>query len=528
MANVLKHEEQEQIRALGRLGWSLRRIEEATGVRRETIARYLRWSGIRLRRPRGRKLGPNAASEVATDPGAVPAADSKPASEVATDLERSRPARCASLCEPHREWITSALEQDRNAVAIWQDLVDQHGFTGRYNSVKRYVRELRGSTIILAHPTIVTAPGEEAQVDYGDGPMVRHPETGKYRRTRLFAMTLAWSRKAVWLLTWKSSSKIWCELHAEAFRRLGGVVGVVVLDNLREGVIEPDVYDPTLNPLYRDFLVHYGVVALPARVGHPDRKGKVESSIGYAQKTPLKGQRFETLEEAQAHLDRWSERWADTRIHGTRKRQVAVMFQEERPHLKALPLEPFRFYQHGSRTVHLDGCVEVEAAYYGAPPGWIGREVHVQWDGLRVRLVDPKTGTLLRELAKKPRGWREVHPDDRPAKTPASTEQLLVRARNAGKSIGILCEQIHGRSEEAGVRRILGVLSLVKKHGAASTDAACAAALEVGYPDYRFVKKWLARHPVAPLTLRQVDPLIRGLVEYRELFLRLSSTQPSP
>jgi transposase len=447
---------------------------------------------------------------------------------VATDLERSRPARCASLCEPHREWITSALEQDRNAVAIWQDLVDQHGFTGRYNSVKRYVRELRGSAIILAHPTIVTAPGEEAQVDYGDGPMVRHPETGKYRRTRLFAMTLAWSRKAVWLLTWKSSSKIWCELHAEAFRRLGGVVGVVVLDNLREGVIEPDVYDPTLNPLYRDFLVHYGVVALPARVGHPDRKGKVESSIGYAQKTPLKGQRFETLEEAQAHLDRWSERWADTRIHGTRKRQVAVMFQEERPHLKALPLEPFRFYQHGSRTVHLDGCVEVEAAYYGAPPGWIGREVHVQWDGLRVRLVDPKTGTLLRELAKKPRGWREVHPDDRPAKTPASTEQLLVRARNAGKSIGILCEQIHGRSEEAGVRRILGVLSLVKKHGAASTDAACAAALEVGYPDYRFVKKWLARHPVAPLTLRQVDPLIRGLVEYRELFLRLSSTQPSP
>src|SRR5206468_3781424 len=142
MANVLKHEEQEQIRALGRLGWSLRRIEEATGVRRETIARYLRWSGIRLRPPRGRKLGSNAASSVATDPGSPPVADSKPASEVATDLERHRAARAGqsiSLCEPYREWITSALEQDRNAVAIWQDLVDQHGFSGRYNSVKRYV-----------------------------------------------------------------------------------------------------------------------------------------------------------------------------------------------------------------------------------------------------------------------------------------------------------------------------------------------------------------------------------------------------
>jgi len=185
MANVLKHEEQEQIRALGQLGWSLRRIEEATGVRRETVARYLRWAGIRLRRPRGRKLGPKAASEVANDPGPSPGADSKPASVVATDLERPRPGRSPSLCEPHREWISSALEQDRNAMAIWQDLVDRHGFGGRYNSVKRFVRELPGSAVLLAHPTIVTAPGEEAQVDYGDGPMVRHPETGKYRRTRL-------------------------------------------------------------------------------------------------------------------------------------------------------------------------------------------------------------------------------------------------------------------------------------------------------------------------------------------------------
>jgi hypothetical protein len=293
-------------------------------------------------------------------------------------------------------------------------------------------------------------------------------------------------------------------------------------------VIEPDVYDPTLNPLYRDFLAHYGVVALPARVGHPDRKGKVESSIGYAQKTPLKGLRFETLEEAQAYLDRWAERWADTRIHGTKKRQVAAMFLEERPHLKPLPCEPFRFFQHGSRTVHLDGCVEIEATYYGAPPGWIGREVHVQWDELRVRLIDPKSGTLLRELARKPRGWREVHPEDRPARTPASTEQLLVRARNAGKAIGTLCEEIHKRSAEAGVRRILGVLSLVKKHGAAPVDAACVTALEVGYPDYRFVKKWLERHPSLPLTLRQVDPLIRGLVEYREYATKILSTPPSP
>lgn len=100
----------------------------------------------------------------------------------------------------------------------------------------------------------------------------------------------------------------------------------------------------------------------------PDRKGKVESGVGHAKKIPLKGLRFESMEEAQAHLDRWEERWADTRIHGTTKRQVAAMFAEEEPALIPLPLEPLRYYGYGERTVHLDGCVEVEAAYYSAPP----------------------------------------------------------------------------------------------------------------------------------------------------------------
>lgn len=79
------------------------------------------------------------------------------------------------------------------------------------------------------------------------------------------------------------------------------------------------------------------------------------------------------------------------------KRQVAAMFAEEKPTLLPLPVEPFRYYLYGERTVHLDGCIEVEAAYYGAPPGWIGRRVHVQWNAAHVRLIDPLSGQLLRE-----------------------------------------------------------------------------------------------------------------------------------
>ena len=167
-------------------------------------------------------------------------------------------------------------------------------------------------------------------------------------------------------------------MHETAFTKLGGAPRVVVLDNLREGVLKPDIYDPTLNPVYRDMLAHYQAVALPCRINDPDRKGKVESSVKHSQMTPLKGQRFATLETAQTYLDHWEERWADTRIHGTTKRQVAAMFAEEKPALQPLPLEPFRYYEYGVRTVHPDGCVEVDAAYYSAPLGWIGKKVQVQ------------------------------------------------------------------------------------------------------------------------------------------------------
>jgi transposase len=402
-------------------------------------------------------------------------------------------------------------------MAIWQDLVDRHGFSEKYASVKRFVRKLRGSPTPEARVVIETAPGEEAQVDYGTGPMVRDAQTGKYRRTRLFVLTLGYSRKAVRLLVFRSSARVWAELHEKAFRRLGGVTRVVVLDNLREGVLTPDIYEPTLNPLYRDVLQHYGVAALPCRVQDPDRKGKVESGVGHAKRTPLKGQRFESLEDAQAYLDRWEERWVDTRIHGTTKRQVVTMFAEERPALLPLPIEPFRYYQYGERAVHLDGCVEVEAAYYGAPPGWIGRRLQVQWNDAVVRLLNPITGQLLREHLRQERGRHRIHDEDRPRRTPLSTQQLLHRAGKAGKHIGQLCQAMHVKHGEVAVRRILGVLALAKKYGIASTDDACALALETSTREYHFVSRYLEHNRQLPMSLRQVDPLIRQLTLYRDL-----------
>ena len=555
MSNVLSEAKKQQVIALGRLGWPLRRIEQETGVRRETAGAYLKAAGIGVRPPgawgrrapakpaNGVTTGSDAAEPASTvnpnpenlsTKGKAEAETAKPANahEVTTgfgvELSASEPkdpkhTLSTSLCEPFREAIELGLSRERNAMAIWQDLVSESGFRGGYQTVKRFVRKLRGNQPAQPRAVIITAPGEEAQVDYGTGPMVRDPQTGKYRRTRLFVLTLGYSRKAVRLLCFRSSSRIWAELHEKAFRRLGGSTRIVVLDNLREGVIVPDIYDPTLNPLYRDVLTHYGCVALPCRIQDPDRKGKVERGVGHAKNTPLKGKRFESLEEAQAYLDRWETSYADTRIHGTTKRQVAAMFAEEKPTLLPLPLEPFRYYQHGQRVVHLDGCVEVEAAYYGLPPGWIGRLVRVQWDELYVRILDPQNGLLLREHVRQKRGWYRIKEEDHPKHRPLRVSQLLWRAGRAGTHIGTLCNLIYSQLGEPGVRRVLGVLSLAKKFGTAAVDDACAAALEMGVHEYRFVRRYLERGP--QLTLRQVDPLIRELVQYRDL-INLRTQEP--
>jgi transposase len=455
VSNVLSDDKKQQVIALGRLGWSLRRIEAAVHIRRETVAGYLRAMGIPVRPPGGwGKLDPaKPANEVITDFGA----ELPPL----TVVERKPiPHSSASISANYREAIALGLSHGRNAMAIWQELVDNQGFTASYQSVQRFVRKLQIAISPEARVVIETAPGEECQVDYGSGPMVRDPQTGKYRRTRLFVMTLGYSRKCVRFLVFRSSVQVWAELHEKAFRRLGGSTRVVVLDNLREGVLAPDLYDPSVNPLYREVLQHYGSIALPCRVRDPDRKGKVESGVAHAKKTPLKGQRFESLEEAQVYLDQWEERWADTRIHGTTKRQVAANVRRRTSSAAALAAGAFRYYQYGERTVHLDGCVEVEAAYYSAPPGWIGRRVQVQWNSAHVRLIDARTGQLLREHLRQQRGRHRIQEEDRPASTPLATEQLLLRAEVAGPHIGALCQAMHRAEGQTAVRRILGVRSV--------------------------------------------------------------------
>lgn len=188
VGNTLRQREQclergkrDQVIALGRLGWSLRRIEKAVHIRRETVGGYLRAAGIQVRPPgawgsaRSGKTGQRGDHRLR-----------RGVYRRKLCCSRSGPGRSqsASACEPWREVIELGLSRGRNAKAIWQDLVDDHGFTAGYQSVRRFVGKLRESSSPEARVVITTPPGKEAQVDHGSRPMVRDRQTGKYRRTR--------------------------------------------------------------------------------------------------------------------------------------------------------------------------------------------------------------------------------------------------------------------------------------------------------------------------------------------------------
>ena len=362
------------------------------------------------------------------------------------------PAR--SACEDHRAWIEAQVRLGRNATAIYQELVDRFGFSHRYNSVKRFCRHLKHKAP-EAFDRLEFRPAEEAQVDYGEGALTRDPLSGRYRRPRLFVMTLKYSRRSFRRVVWKSSTEAWARPHEEAWRSFGGSCRYVVPDNLREGVITPDLYEPELNRLYAAMLTHYGVVADPARVRDPNRKGTVENAIQHTQSTALKGRRFESLDDQNAFLARWEETWASQRIHGRTKRQVQEMFEEERPHLQPLPLTGFRYFSEGTRTVQDDTTVQVAGAWYAARPAPIGTLVLVRLYAHEIEIRDAKTLALIRRHPRAAHQGAVQLPDAERLFNPSrQTHRILAQAQAIGPHTHALCQGLFERRGRPGQRAL--------------------------------------------------------------------------
>ena len=494
---------------------SQREIERVTGIDRKTIRGYQR-AGL---------LPDSNSPGVATGEVQIP----PPRPPAQTGVSR---------CEPHREFIEAQLRLKRNAMAIYQDLVDRFGFDGAYNSVKRFVAKIRPDEP-KQFDRLEFVPGEEAQVDYGEGAPTRVPGTDRYRRPRLFVMTLRYSRKSFRCVVWRSSKKIWAQLHEQAFRHFGGVPQYVVLDNLKEGVISPDLYEPILNTVYSSTLAHYGVVADPARIRDPNRKGCVENAIGHTQATALKGRRFETLEEQNEFLAHWEQKWAANRIHGSARRQVAAMFEEERPHLRALPLLPMQYFDEAVRTVCDDSCIQVDHSSYAAGPARIGTKVLVRLFDHHLEIRDMDTKVLLRTHPRAQRPGSLALPEEERLFNPSrQTKTLFRQAKEIGPQAHALCEQLFAQQGRVGQRQLWGIVGLVKHYPRRLINQACQQALDSGICSYRHIKATThalltnliaavdsddAAAPPASRLIQQ-HPLIRPMEVYSDLFTHVASS----
>jgi len=389
MANRLAMDKSLAINNLRAAGYSQRRIAETLEISRGAVRRHL--AAANPKSTRAQTGSAQTGSEEPKSTKAQTGSGDHPGASVPSESSGS-----ASQCEPFRRVILEMLERGLHAKRIHQDLVSEYDFTGKYWSVYRYVTKL-GKSSTLPFRRIEVEPGAELQVDFGTGAKIRMPN-GTFRRTHVFRAVLSHSRKGFTEAVFRQTTEAFIHVLENAFWHFGGVPKTVVFDNAKCAVTKADWYDPELNPKIIEFCKHYQCAFIPTRPRTPRHKGKVERGVDYVQENALRGREFDSLVKQNDHLAHWESTVADTRIHGTTRKQVASLFQSvEKDALTKLPGERFPFYHEARRKVSRDGHIAVKRAYYSVPPEYLGCDVWVRYDSRMLRILKGRTSLPIRE-----------------------------------------------------------------------------------------------------------------------------------
>jgi transposase len=522
MPNRLKMSKIISILALRQQGWSFTRIARELGIHRQTVARLVREHSKPPEAPTG------------SDDSKSTQAPTGSGGSKSTQAPRGAPSRGMgrSDCEPLRKVIEEKLDQGLHARRIFQDLVAEHDFQGSYWSVMRFVRRL-GQTRELPFRRLECAAGEEAQIDFGSGAPVASGD-GRRRKTHVFRIVLSHSRKGYSEAVFRQNTENFIRCLENAFHYFGGSVKTLIIDNLRAAVTKADWYEPELHPKLRSFCEHYGVVILPTRPYMPRHKGKIESGVKYVKRNALKGRRFDSLEKENEFLRYWETSVADTRIHGTTKQQVSKLFETvERAALSALPIERFPFFREREHTVHRDGHVQVDGAYYSVPTEYFRRTVWVRWDSRLVRIFNHQLEEIRVHVKEQTKGRFSTHPADiAPEKISGmerGTEWLLRRARTIGGHADRWAQEVISARGIEGIRAVIGLLRLVDRQPCQLIDKACEIAISYGAYRLKNVRHLIKRNAAKQeqLEFMQEHPMIRNMDVYGDL-VRNSLRKPPP
>jgi transposase len=523
MTNYLKMPKKTQVLALLALGWSYRRIEAETGVRRETVSGY---DAARQANPAKTFPGSDPSpppdsldgpSETAPNPAKTFAGSgSNPAKPFAGSPPRPRFAAA-----PYRTAITEKLDAGLSLQRIWQDLVEEYGYGASYESVKRFVRTAAPTRRAVG--VFHCAPGAEAQVDFFRGAPTLEGATGEWRRPWVFRMTLGHSRHGYEEAVWDQKLETFLRLHEHAFHDLGGVPTVVRSDNLKAAVVRACFYDPDSHDVYLAFATHWGFTPLPTQPRRPDENGKQERSGGYVKDNALKGRRFDSLEAQNAFLRHWNRTIARLRIHGTTRRQVWTHFVEvEQPALHPLAGAAFPLFASGERTVHTDGHVEVGGAFYPVPLALLGQRLRVRWDAHLVRVFQGDTLVMVHARVAAGVFAPRAGEADASSRQQAFVDRLVGQCERVGPAVKQWADAALAARGVRAIRLIQGVLGLTRRHPRERVLAAVTEAHTHQHFRYQTIRQLVERTPVRPTpTLATDDPAIRPMTQYTlEDFLR--------
>ncbi len=415
------------------------------------------------------------------------------------------PRHMRSTVEPFEDQVVDWLNQGVEMQAIWQRLRDEYGYAGSYSSVRRFVNHRRPSEP-EAFCRIETAPGEEAQVDFGGAGLRYASRMGRCCKTWMFVMTLSWSRHQYVEFVLDQSIPTWLGCHERAFAWFGGAVKRVVFDNLKAAVVQANFHDPVLSEPYRRLAQHYGFVLSPNRVATPRHKGKVESGVHYVKRNFLAGRQFADVESMNDRVKRWVLETAGERIHGTTQESPLARFHEtEQKTLLALPSDPFDLIAAYRPKVHRDCHVVVHGCWYSVPFRLIGESVDVY---VGRRLVEIYHGTDLvstHERLKK-RGERSTRMEHYPEAKRAYLENSPDRCRERAQAIGVSCacvvETLVSDRTHDRLRSVHSLLRLQETVGAERLENACRRALHYNDASYLRIKRILDaeldREPLEP------------------------------
>jgi transposase len=396
-------------------------------------------------------------------------------------------------CNRFHDQIKAGLETNTLAT-VFQRLRDESGLGVSESTVRRYAEIALADEVLRSKVTVRKddpPPGEEGQVDYGKLGIVLDPETGRRRMLWAFVLVLSFCRHMFVRPTFKMDQTEWVAAHVAAAEFFGGLPRRLVPDNLKNGVIKADLYDPKINKAYGEFAHHYGVLIDPARAGKPKDKPRVERPMPYVRDSYFAGRDFAGLADARERALVWCRDVAGARscraIEGAKP--FGLFRAAEAEHLVPLPARPFELAVWSRGKVHPDCHVKVGPTLYSVPWRHIGAEVDARLGAETVAIY--RRGELIKTHARKEKG-RQTDYNDYPPEKIAFMQKTPAWCRSRSAAVGPACSTVIDELLAPGVlyrlRAAQGILGLADKHGADRLEAACARALAAGDPTYKTIK----------------------------------------